>query len=327
MAGVRWSGTARLLFLAIVVAWGFNYLFVNVGLGAASPLWLATLRASVGALGVLAIVTPMGAWGTLDGAGRRDALLLGLPSTGLFFGLWFVAAESVLPGEAAVLIYTFPFWVALLSDPLLGHRLGARHVVSIGVGFVGIALIAQVWAVFGASTTLAPVLELLGAAGAWAVGTVVFQRRFRPGQMAEANAFQLIGGAAGLIVATALLAPTPLPRFTPSLVASVAWLGILGTAVAYAIWSMLLGRVRAATLSAYVFLVPVVALGASALFFHERLTAIQLAGVGLVLASLYGVGTGPDAASPIAPAGAGPSGTPGELGRAGSDEPPPGGSN
>jgi len=278
-----------LLFFVIVLVWGFNYLFVAVGLGSAGPLWLATLRAGVGAITVVALVTGLRQWHVLDGRGRRDALLLGIPNTALFFGLWFTAAERVLPGVTAVVIYTFPLWVALLSAPILGHRLAPRHWLAVGAGFVGVALISQIWLVGGGAASVVPIVELLAAAIAWAVGTVLFQRRFRSEEMSEANAFQLIGGAAALAVVTVGLAPTPLPHFTLALWVAALWLGALGTAVAYAIWFMLLGRTRAATLSAYVFLVPVVALTASAVFFGERLSPVQLVGVGLVLVSIYGI--------------------------------------
>ncbi len=295
MATSSWSWTTRFLFLVVVGVWGLNYLFVNVGLQDASPLWLATLRAAVGAIAVLAIVTPMRAWGVLDVQGRRDAFLLGLPNTALFFGLWFVAAQRVPPGIAATVIYTFPLWVALLSAPVLGHRLGSRHWLSVGIGFVGIALISQVWALVGGGLSWVPLVELVIAAIAWGLGTVLFQRRFKREELPAANAYQLIGGTLGLLAATLLLAPTPLPTFTLTLWATLLWLGVLGTSVAYAIWYMLLGRTRAATLSAYVFLVPVVALAASAAFFGERLSAFQILGVALVLVSIYGIGRAPGA--------------------------------
>lgn len=295
MAAGRWSGSAWLLFAVVVVAWGFNYLVVKVGLGYATPLWLATLRASVGAVAVLAVVSLQGNWGRLDGRGRRDALLLGVPNTALFFGLWFTAEEAVLPGLAAVVVYTFPLWVAVLSGPVLRHRVGARHWVSVAVGFLGIALVSQIGEVGSGALPLVPVAELLLAAVAWAVGTVLMQRRFHRDELPEANAYQLLGGSAALIVATAALALYPTPRFSPVLGATVLWTGVLGTAVAYSIWFYLLGRTRAATLSAYVFLVPVVALLGSAIFFSERLTALQWVGVAFVFGGIYGIGRAPGA--------------------------------
>jgi probable blue pigment (indigoidine) exporter len=302
MAESVWSDRTRGLFLVIVVVWGLNYIFVNVGLQSASPLWLATLRAGTGALASIPIVRAFGSWAALDRAGVRDALLLGLPTTGLFFGLWFSAQREVLPGIAAVVIYTFPLWVAVLSLPVLGHRLGARHWVSVAAGFAGVALISQIVTGAAGGAYVPAIAALLGAAAAWACGTVLFQRRFEPRQMVEANFFQLTGGTLALLVATAVFAPTPGPRLDVPLVATLLWMGILGTAVAYAIWSVLLGRIRAATISAYLFLVPVVALAASAVIFGERLTVLQLIGVGLVLVSIYGIGRAQGASEPPRPA-------------------------
>jgi len=274
----------------LVLAWGFNYLFVNVGLGFASPLWLAFLRAGVGCAGTAALVLVLRPAPYLDARGRRDALLLGLPNTGFFFALWFVAAERVPPGLAAVFVYTFPLWVALLSAPLLGHQLSRLHWVSVVVGFVGVAVIAQVWSLLATSVDPLSVVLLLFGALSWALGTVLFQRRFAGEHAVEGNAWGLLGGAAFLAVATLVIEPTPIPRFgAPPLWAAIVWLGLVGTACAYSIWYSLLGRFRAATLSAYVVLVPVVALAASAVFFTERLDALQLVGVGLVLVSILGI--------------------------------------
>lgn len=274
----------------MVVFWGMNYLFVKVGLEYAGPIWLAALRSGTGAVASVPVVTFFGGWGTLDREDRRDALLLGLPNTALFFGLWFYAARDVAPGFAAVVIYTFPFWVALLSQPLLGHRLGPWHWVSVAGGFIGVGLISQVGESAGQGISVAAILLLLAAAVSWALGTVLFQRRFRGEQMLEANAFQLVGGTVALLVATLVLSPLPLPELNLDLAATVVWLGVLGTASAYAIWFTLLGRTRAATISAYVFLVPVVALSASVALLGERLTPLQITGVGLVLLSIYGIG-------------------------------------
>ena len=282
------------MFLFIVLVWGGNYLFVALGLHFASPLWLAFLRAGIGAGAAVGIVTARRSWGTLDAGGRRDALLLGVPNTALFFGLWFPAARSVLPGLAAVLIYTFPLWVALLSAPVLGHRLHRRHWIALAIGFSGVALISQVWLVTSGSVPFLPLLALLGAAVSWATGTVLFQKRFHRSQMLEANAYQVAGGAIALFAATLILDPVPGPSLAPALWITALWLGVLGTAVAYSLWFTLLGETGAARLSAFVFLVPLVALGASALLFGERLSAYQVVGVVLVLLGIYAIRSTPE---------------------------------
>jgi probable blue pigment (indigoidine) exporter len=279
------------IFLLIVLFWGLNYPFVILGLAFASPLWLASLRAGLGAIVLVAYVSWTREWGRLDSKQRRDAILIGVPNTAIFFGLWFVAAQHLAPGLTAVVIYTFPLIVALLSAPVLNQRLTARHWTAVIIGFAGVVLASQVWQVSGSSADLIPIVELLVAAFSWALATVLFQRRFEPATFQEANAFQLIGGTAALLIATLVFAPLPLPHFTVSLLLTVFWLGVLGTGLAYAIWFRLLSHTKAATLSAYTFLVPVVALIVSVTYFHESLSVPQVVGVLLVLASIYGIAT------------------------------------
>lgn len=272
-----------------IVAWGMNYLFVRVGLGAATPLWLAALRAGTGAVALglylLAVPPPV----RLRGNDRRFALLIGVPNTAIFLGLWFVAAATVPPGQAAVLIYTYPLWVALFSVPLLEHRLGSLHWVSIAVGFGGIFLVSQPWVGASSRPPLISFLELLASAVSWAISTVLVQRRFRPEQMPAVNGYQILAGGATLLGLALLFDPRHLPVPGLTLWVSVFWLGVVGTAFAYAVWFDLLGKVPAATLSGYAFLVPLVALGASAAFLGERLDLIQGAGVAAVVGSIYGV--------------------------------------
>jgi len=294
-------------FAVIVVAWGLNYLFVRVGLGLAAPIWLAFLRAGLGAVGVAIVWLALGR-PALSRRERGLAAGLGLLNTSLFFGLWFSAAGQVPPGEAAVVVYSFPFWVSLLSIPLLHFRLRALTWAAIATGFAGIVLISQPWAA-GAALRPVPVAELLLGAFSWAIGTVLIQRWFRPEVNQAVNLFQLLGGSAGLLVAAELLEPTQVPVASWELLAIVLWLGFVGTALAYGLWFYLLGRIPAPSLSANMFLVPVVALVASGLLLAERVNETQAAGVVCVAAAIYAVGRWPPLRRRGAPGSDAPRGT------------------
>jgi probable blue pigment (indigoidine) exporter len=166
------------------------------------------------------------------------------------------------------------------------------------LGFGGVVLVSQPW--LGGADPLAPlpVAALLLAALSWAFGTVLFKRRFTGSKVVPANALQLLGGTGGLLLAATLTEGSSLPTLSLPLVATVAWLGVLGTAVAYSIWFALLDRRPAGTLSAYTFLVPLVALAASAVVFGEQVNAMEAGGVGVVLAALYLNGRGAEPRDP-----------------------------
>ncbi|MFI5417625.1 MAG: DMT family transporter [Candidatus Lutacidiplasmatales archaeon] len=280
-------GLTVLLFGGMVTAWGLNYVFVREGLAFSAPLWLAFLRSGIGAVGVAVYVGSMGPGSKLDPAGRRDALLLGLPNTAVFFGLWFVAAAAVAPGIAAVVVYTFPLWVALLSPSVLGHRLGLWQALAVASGFLGVVLVSQPWANGGAVPPWAVAALLVGALS-WAAGTVLFQRRFRGEEMRVANAYQLAGGSLALFVAATVLEAHSLPQPGLPLLTVALYLGLVGTSFGYGVWFLLLARIPAPTLSGYVFVVPVVALVASFAVFRDTVSGVQAAGVALVLVSVYG---------------------------------------
>jgi drug/metabolite transporter (DMT)-like permease len=276
------------LFGLVALIWGLNYLFVRAGLSFAPPLWLAVLRSGTGALAVVAYLAYTGHWRLLDRRDARDALLIGVPNTGVFFGLWFLAAASIPAGQTAVLVYTFPLWVTLLAGPVLGLVPSRLQMLAVVGGFAGVVLVSQPWLSGAGALAPLPVAELLLGAIAWGIGTVAFKRRFPTSKVLAANGLQLVGGTAALLVAAPLVEGLYAPPANGALLGDVLWLGLLGTALAYSIWFWLLDRHPAANLSAYTFLVPLVALAASIVLLGERLDLPQAVGVGLVVLAIYG---------------------------------------
>jgi drug/metabolite transporter (DMT)-like permease len=289
-----------LLFAGLALAWGMNYLFVHWGLAYTGPLWLASLRASVGAAGVLVLLRATRGSAQLDAAGRRDALLIGLPTTAIFYGAWFVAAGAVAPGIAAVIVYTYPLWVAVIATTWTHERLRGLQILAILGGFAGVALVSEPWR-SGAVVPASAILELLGGAAAWAVGTVAFKLRFRGPAVLEANLYQLLGGTGALFVAALVLTPSSAGTISLPLVAIVAWLGLVGTAFGYTVWYLLLDRYQAVAAASYVFAVPLVALAASALLVGERLDLLQGIGVALVCLALVATARAGSSGSPSSP--------------------------
>jgi probable blue pigment (indigoidine) exporter len=277
------------LYVGMIVGWGFNFIFVKIGLADSPPLWLAALRALLGTAGVAAGLLPWKPTATLSSMERRDALLLGIPTTGLFFGLWFTAANQVLPGETAVVVYTFPLWVVVLSSLLSERRPNRLAGASVVVGFLGVVLMEQPWNGHSGVIPLAALLELLAAAVCWALGTVLLKARIRGPLLRTANVYQLSTGALVLLVGALIFEPSPLIHASLPLVVSLLWLGLVGTAIANVVWFVLLERFPAPTVSTWAFLTPVVALIASVLLFGETLNLLQYIGVAAVLASVFTV--------------------------------------
>ena len=291
-----------ILYAGMVLAWGLNFIFVKIGLSSSPPIWLAALRALLGTAGVAVGVLAWRSKIELTRRERRDALLLGIPMTGLFFGLWFSGAALVPPGQTAVLVYTFPLWVVVLSSMLVHERAPWLAWASVVVGFLGVVLVEEPWKGASGRIPIEAVAELLAAAACWALGTVLLKARIRGPGLRVANAYQLLAGAGVLLVMAFVFEPHPSIAFTEAFYASLLWLGLIGTAVANVIWFVLLERFPAPTVSTWAFLTPVVALVAAVLIFNERLDLLQLLGVVAVLAGAFVVArTEASELDPLAP--------------------------
>ena len=280
---------ARVLasFATILVVWGLNYPFIQAGLSYSPPVWLASLRALTGLLTSLAILLVLRTQGQIDLRQKIAAFLIGIPGIGFFFvGFWTIG-ETVLPaGEASVLIYTFPIWTLILSLPVLGDRPTPLKVGAALLGFAGVALVARVGTTSPTGDLVAITL-LIVAGFAFALDNVLFKRLFKGDQLLRANVWQLAGGSAFLIAWASLAEPVSAIHWTLALAGAIFWIGVLGTATVFVLWFTLLSRYNAASLTAYTFLVVVVALVGSFFILGQTIDEMQLVGVLALIVSIY----------------------------------------
>jgi probable blue pigment (indigoidine) exporter len=263
------------------MTWGTTYFVTTHYLPPERPLLAGLLRALPAGLILLGLSRelPHGRW-----IGR--AAVLGILNIGLFFAMLFLAAERLPGGVAATVGAIQPLLVALLAGPLLGERVARSRVAAAVLGGVGVSLV-----VLRAGAHLDPV-GLLAAGGAtlsMTAGTLLTKRWGRPGSLLAFTSWQLIAGALVLLPAALIIEGAP-PHITTTNLLGFAYLSLIGTAGAYALWFWGLGRMAASPASMLPLLSPVVALVVGATLDHEALSAPQVAGAlivfGAVLASV-----------------------------------------
>jgi probable blue pigment (indigoidine) exporter len=257
--------------------WGSTYLVTTEFLPPGRPLLTATLRAlPVGLLLTLrARELPSGAWWW------RSAVL-GVLNIGAFFALLFVAAYRLPGGVAATAGAIQPLVVAGLAWLLLGEA--ARPVTAIAgaTGIAGVGLL-----VLGPEAALDTVGVAAAVAGtlSMASGVVLTKRWQRPTRLLTATGWQLTAGGLALLP-VALLVEGPPPALTVANLGGYAWLGIVGTGAAYAVWFRGIDRLPVGAVAFLGLLSPLVATLLGWIVLDQHLTVTQLAGVGLVLAAI-----------------------------------------
>jgi probable blue pigment (indigoidine) exporter len=255
--------------------WGTNYWIATELLPPGRPLLAATGRALPAGLLLVALTRrlPPRGW-------RLRIAALAVLNVGLFFVLLFVAAERLPGGVAAAAGAIAPIVVILLGWPLLAV---APTRTGLGLGVLGVAGVAAL--VLGPAASLDPigVAAAVGSAACMATGTVLGRRFGRPPiSLASLTAWQLVVG--GSLVAPLSLLVEGVPAVpTDRNVVGFALVGLLGTALAHALWFRGVTVLPAAAISFLALLSPLVATAIGWLALGQSLSPVQLGGAALIV--------------------------------------------
>lgn len=268
-----------LLLTAIApVIWGSTYIVSTEFLAGYSPMTVAMLRALPAGLLLMAIARqlPAGIW-------WLRSFILGALNISIFLSMLFVAAYRLPGGVAGTVLSAQPLIVVFLAALLLSVRLRPLAIAAALVGMGGVALL-----VLTPSAALDPIGIAAGLAGAgsMALGVTLSRKWQPPVSPLVFTAWQLTAGGL-LLVPVVLLADPAIPMPTPANLAALAWLSLVGAALTYALWFRGIGRLSPSVVSSLLFLSPLTAVLLGWGFLGQSLTALQMAGIALVIGSIW----------------------------------------
>jgi drug/metabolite transporter (DMT)-like permease len=211
--------------------------------------------------------------------GRPLAVAVGMGAIGYVgqAACFFAALNHASAGLVALLLYTYPTLVVLLSGAFLGERLTAAKLALVALSFAGLALTLG-----GGHGTPTGVALGLAAAAFYSVYIVIGARELaRTDALASTTVVCL--SAAAVLAVSALVTGPRLPAVWWG------WAAIGAIAIVSTVFSILtffagLKRVGPAVASIVSTLEPVVTVALAWLVLGESLAAVQLAGGALVLA-------------------------------------------
>ncbi len=281
----------RLILLSLL--WGGSFFFVGVALaGGLPPLVLVWCRVGFGAL-VLAFVLRVSGTAFPRGQVWPALLVMGVLNNVVPFTLFAFAQGQIGAGLAAILNAMTPLFTVLVGHLMAqggraGERMTGARVAGVVLGFGGV-LVMMRGEGFG-GTVLAK-LACLGAALSYACAGVWGRRFRRLGVAPMAAAFGQCACAALIVGPVMLVVNRPWEMAMPGghVIAAVAGLVILSTALGYLLFFGLLASAGALNAQLVTFLIPVSAVLLGALFLGEVLEAKHLAGAALIAAGLVAI--------------------------------------
>jgi drug/metabolite transporter (DMT)-like permease len=267
--------------VTVYVIWGSTYLAIAVTGETISPLLAVSTRFITAGTLMALIVRLRGSSLRITRRAFASCLVIGLLLPGANAVL-FYAERDVPTGLASLIIASVPLWIVVLR--LLNHeRMPWQALAGVGVGFVGVAIIARP---SGGATTIGVLLCLVSAL-MWATGSVLSARLVMPSDPFAATSYEMLAG--GLIMLVPALFVTH--GFSPSAASIAGWLYLVtfGSIIGYTAYVWLLANAPLTTVSTYAYVNPVVAIGLGVLFRGEQLTWMLAAGAAIVVASVAAV--------------------------------------
>ncbi len=273
------------LAVGAAAAWGVCFVLLGSLTSAGPPLALAAVRALLGGavLGIAALwrggpsrlVAPGASWAMLG--------LLALLNGGVAVGAMFLASRQADAAAATVVGNTQPLLLAAAGLLFLRERPGCRAALAIGLGTLGVLVVAL--GSRGGGTTVDGLALALLSSAAPAIGTLLMRRLVGRVDLLAVTAWQFLGGGVGLLAAATVFEPPVALRLDPVAMASLLFLGVVGTGLAYMAWFGLLERVPLTRLGSALYLVPVSGVAADVLA-GGRVTATAMAGLVVMLAGV-----------------------------------------
>jgi O-acetylserine/cysteine efflux transporter len=269
------------LALAVVAVWGTNFVVIKLALAELPPLLFATLRFVFALLPAAFFLKRTAVpWGNLAAYG----LLIGVGQ----FGVMYIAMRAdISPGLASLIVQAQVFFTIALSIAFAGERVWAYQWLAVALGVAGIVVIGLHT---DGTTTARGIAMVLFAALSWACGNMVGKRAGAVNMLAYVVWSSLFALPALFVLSLAVEGWPAMVEGVrnagPTSWAAVLWQAFGNSLFGYGVWSWLLSRYPAATVTPMALLIPVFGMGAASLWLGEPLPAWKLYAAALVLAGL-----------------------------------------
>lgn len=287
------KNTGFALIIIAAVFWGLMGLFVrSFSAYGFSSGHVAALRLGVGAI-IFAIVILLKDR-RLFCIKLRDLpvfLGLGICSLTFFTNCYFHAIEMMPLSTAAILLYTSPIWVMLMSALFFKERLTAKKLCALVMAFLGCVLVSGLG---GGALSAAALLCGLGAGFGYALYSIFGTIALSKYEPFTVTFYGFVFGALGCLAVSGPAALLENLSAAPAL--TMLWFiptaALVSAVIPYLCYTQGLKTVEAGKASIIATVEPVVATLLGILLYNEPLGLVALCGIVLVLGAIVILNTG-----------------------------------
>lgn len=289
------NSKAYLALIFVCIAWGTTYLGIRIAIEHFPPFFMAGFRQAVS--GIILIILAFFNKKKMDFSWRNllfhsciGALMISMGN-----GLVTWGEQYISSGMAAIICGLMPL-IAVTINLMMNRneRLNGLIICGLIVAFIGVGLIFKDNLAFiQEKTYLWGLIAVFIATGAWALGSVLSKKRFKPSNPIFNSGVQVTAGGLILLLVSALV------HEDGSLqgVAAEGWwtmiyLIVIGSVLAYSAYMYMLQHLPVGIATIYAYVNPVVAVIVGFLWYEERITLWTLLAILTILGGVFVVNVG-----------------------------------
>ncbi len=267
----------------ISLIWGGSFFFIANALGSFPPPVISLIRLTLGFLALSCFPAARNA--KFDRHDMQRAAMLGVVWLALPFLLFPLAEQWISSAVAGMLNGGIPVIAAIISAGMLRRSPGARQIVGIGIGAVGIVFISLPSLSGGSKTALGVALVLVAVLGYGIASNLAVPLTQRYGSLS--TQWRVQGFAVIWSLPFGLARVSRVHDLTFKSVGSVLVLGIFGTGIALVLAGRLMARVGVTRGTIFNYIVPVVAIVLGVVFRNDEFKLLHGVGIALVLVGAF----------------------------------------
>ena len=211
---------------------------------------------------------------------------MGIFQTAGFTGFLIWALMEGGASKTAVLTFTMPMWVALMSWPFLQEKLTLWQWISVIICILGIIFVFNPLNIENNSSST---LLALASGFTWACGAILSKRihfKFPKIDLLIMTAWQMLWGSIPLLVIALLIKNEPI-IWSYSFLSILFFNAIFVNAIAYLLWFYALRQLQASTVSMLALLTPIAGAISAYFLLDEVPNFAESIGFSLILSGLF----------------------------------------
>lgn len=267
----------------LVVIWGVNWPLSKFALQYTPPLLFAGLRTLIGGLLLVLIALPR--YKTLNFKQTWHIYLFSsVLNIMLYYGLQTIGLQYMPAGLFSAIVFFQPVLLGIFSWLWLGEEMFSLKMIGLILGFLGVTAIS----LGGGTGPISWVGILLAVASAvsWALGTLYMKKTSTQVDALWVVALQITIGGVVLLGTGSAFESWSAIQWNASFMSDLLFISVFVIALGWLVFFKLVGSGEAGKVGSFTFLIPLISIMVSVLFFDEKITIQLVAGLVLIVGSI-----------------------------------------